>query len=242
MPTVPYIPLMKTGIAALALVMAVTGCGTASENVAGPSTTPESAPSESPAESEAPSPSTKEDVGPRAMDCVPGTWTTDMPSFVSTFQTPGDPTYVSGEYVFTFDTNAGFEATGDDVTFRLTNEDGFVEVHNSWTEDGLWAAANENVTFDEAMVVIGFPGDLSANEYAFLLEKEETELVALVGGTYTNVESYGLVNGSMRTPPLSDEGAAITAVGHVDCPAGEMSLIVGGAGWKGEFSLVKQGD
>lgn len=165
-----------------------------------------------------------------------------MPSLVSTFQTPGDPTYVSGEYVFTFDSSGGFDAVGDDVAFRLTNKDGFVEVHNSWTEDGLWAAANNDFTFDEALAIVGFPGDMSANEFAFLLEKEETQLIALVGGTYTNVESYGLVNGSMRTPPLSDEGASITAAGYVDCPAGEMSLIVGGSGWKGEFALTKEID
>lgn len=182
-------------------------------------------------------------AAPRALDCVPGTWAADMPSFVSTFRTPGDPTYVSGTYTFTFARDSTeYTAVGDDVTFRLTDRDGYVDVHNSWEETGLWGAASDAVTFEEASVIVGSGVDLTKKIYAPLKGRDESELVALGGTIYRSIEAYGMVNGSMRTPPLSDEGAAIMAGGFVDCDAGAMTLIVNQTGWKGEFTLTKVSD
>lgn len=172
-----------------------------------------------------------------AASCLPGNWSVDMPTFVKVFQTPGNPEYVSGQYTMQLTEDFAFSATGDDVTFRLSIEEGFVDVHNSWVENGRWAAASDSMTFEEALTLSGYPGSIDPDELSLLMAVPDSALVVLVGDSWTPGDRYGMVNGSMRTPPLSDEGGPIAAIGYVDCANETMELWVEGSGWNGNFTV-----
>jgi hypothetical protein len=234
----------RSALPSLALCIALAGCGGGSEtspmgagSTSGEATGAPLAEASLAAESPA-----AENVGDAASPtaCVPGNWSTNMRQFVKTFQTPGKPKYQSGTYTFTFTPDYSFTAVGDDVTFRLSQKQGYVDVHNTWSESGMWGASNATTTFDEILVIQGVSYNTNAEELATVLATDESRLIAVQGQAYKAGESYGMVNGSMRTPPLSDAGTAISAVGSVDCDAGEMELIVAGTGWRGGFTLTRQ--
>ncbi len=201
-----------------------------SSNAESPSTASSTADASPPPASSAPA---------SALACVPGDWAAEMPGFVKVFQTPGKPEYVAGSYTFTFADDFTFTGSGNDVTFRLSIDDGFVDVHNSWTEDGLWATATDSMTFNEVLTITGYPGKIDPDDLTLISGVPSTALVVLVGGGWIPGERFGMVNGSMRTPPLSDEGGPISAIGYVDCESDRMELWVEGSGWNGNFSLTR---
>jgi len=177
------------------------------------------------------------DLTASAATCLPGKWAVDMPTFVKVFQTPGNPEYLAGTYTLDLTESFTFTAAGDDVTFRLSIDDGFVDVHNSWVENGRWAAATDTMTFEEVLTMTGYPGSIDPDELALLTGVPDSALLVLVGDSWTPGERYGMVNGSLRTPPLSDEGGPIAAIGYVDCDNDLMELWVEGSGWKGNFTV-----
>jgi hypothetical protein len=177
---------------------------------------------------------------PRAVDCVPGVWQADMKSLMKVLQTEGNPKHRSGSYTITFSKDFSFVGKADESVFRISNADGFVDIHNSWTEDGMWGAATSEMTFEEVLLVMGSSLGAYADELTLIGGPELNDSMVLLEGIgYTPGEYFGMVNGKFRTPPLDDSGEALSAIGIVDCSAGTMQLGVNGAGWKGGFTLSK---
>lgn len=228
------------------LVTLLAACGSESDNPQATTTTmvdvtptaeeASSEPEPETPESEASSP----DTPLRAVDCLPGVWQVDMDSLMQVFQTEGNPKHRSGTYTLTFREDLSFDGVGDNIVFRISNPEGFVDVHNSWTEDGMWGAATPETTFEEILVIMGSSLGDYADEVTLIGGPELTDsMVALEGMNYKAGEAFGMVNGEFRTPPIDDSGEALRAIGIVDCTAGTMQLGVNGAGWKGGLALSK---
>jgi hypothetical protein len=167
----------------------------------------------------------------QAQSCLPGVWSVDMPSYVKGRPIPGKKKYVSGTYTFDFASDFGFSANHDDVTMRLSMKKDYVDVHNTWQESGIWVNGLDSDGVDEALFILGAPFETTAQEAMLVLGIEDPkQLVFLYGTSFTSLDSYGLVNGRVKTSQMSREGTAISAIGEVDCVRGEMSLGVRGAG------------
>lgn len=148
-----------------------------------------------------------------------------MPSYVKGLPIPGKKEYVSGTYTFNFGEDFGFSASHDDVTMRLSMKKDYVDVHNTWQESGIWINGLDSDGIDEALLTFGVPFETDAQEAMLVLGIEDPkQLVFLHGTSFTAIDSYGLVNGRVKTSQMSREGTAISAVGEVDCVKGEMSL------------------
>jgi hypothetical protein len=226
------------------LVTLLAACGSESDNPQVSTTTmvevtplaEEASSEQETSESEESSP----DTVLRASDCLPGNWEVDMDSLMQVFQIEGNPKHLSGTYELTFREDFSFAGIGDNIVFRISNPDGYVDVHNSWTEDGMWGAATSEMTFEEVLVVIGSSLGEYADEAALIGGPELNDsMVVLEGMGYKAGEAFGMVNGQFRTPPLDDSGEALSAIGIVDCTSGTMQLGVNGAGWKGGLALSK---
>lgn len=172
--------------------------------------------------------------------CLPGTWGVRMPEFVAFLPITGGAEYLSGTYTFTFDANNTYTAEYADVAFRMGTKKEFVDVYNSWSESGDWIGGATTEEWDAALEALDL--DTSALKLpnlemmdgllsAFQVD-DARSMVLIAGSSFDMIEAYGLVQGSIRTPPLSDEGAALIAIGAVDCDAGVLqvdNLLPGGA-------------
>lgn len=164
--------------------------------------------------------------------CLPGTWAVRMPEFVSFLPITGGAEYLSGTYTFTFDAANTYTAEYADVAFRMGTEKEFVDVHNTWSESGDWIGGATAQEWDAAVGVLDL--DTSTLKLpnlqmmdgllsAFQVD-DPRSMVLIAGSSFDMVEAYGMVQGSIRTPPLSDEGAALIAIGAVDCDAGVLQV------------------
>lgn len=172
--------------------------------------------------------------------CLPGTWTARMPELVAMLPIPGGAEYLSGTYTFTFDADNTYTAEYSDVAFRMGTKKEFVDVYNTWSESGDWIGGATAQEWDAAVGVLDL--DTSTLKLpnlqmmdgllsAFQVD-DPRSMVLIAGSSFDMIEAYGMVQGSIRTPPLSDEGAALIGIGSVDCDSGVLqvdNLLPGGA-------------
>lgn len=164
--------------------------------------------------------------------CLPGTWTTRMPEFTAMLPIPTGAEYLSGTYTFTFDGNNTYEAEYSDVVFRMGTKKEFVDVFNSWSESGAWIAGATAEEWDAAVVALNLDTStlklpnlaMSDGLLSAFRVDDPRSMVLIAGSSFEMIEAYGMVQGTIRTPPLSDEGAALIAIGSVDCDTGVLQV------------------
>ena len=124
---------------------------------------------------------------------------------------------------------------------RIRMDENFVDLHTSWEESGTWVSGLESEEFDEATFNLGVQTGGSSDEMTLVLGVADPRALTVLAGTsFTSIESYAMVNGTVRTPPMSGEGEPVEAFGEVDCGLGVMTLLDAGPG-AGEFTMNKIG-
>lgn len=144
----------------------------------------------------------------------------------------GQAEYLAGTYTFTFNDDNTYSADYADVSFRIGSAQEFVDVYNSWAETGSWVGgltaeqwnpAVEELNLDESKLKLT-DLDMTDGLLSAYLVDDPRAMVLIAGSSFTPIEAYGMVQGSIRTPPLSDEGSALIAIGTVDCEAGVIQV------------------
>ena len=208
------------------------GGGSQPQQTSSAASTPQGSPEESPTPlaGEVVESSSPETVSVGA--CIPGTWSARMPELVAGLPVPGGAEYLDGSYTFTFEADNSYTAEYADVSFRMGTQAEFVDVYNSWSESGSWIGGVTAEEWDAALVNLDLDTsrlklstlDMTDGLLSAFQVEDPRSMVLIAGSNFQMNEAYGMVQGQVRTPPLSDEGSAIVAIGYVDCDSGVLQV------------------